>query len=392
MMNPVAWPLLALTLGHMFSNAVRTLPAVASDVLARDLALTPEALAGITGAFPAAFAAAMIPVGVALDRWGVKPVALALLAISAVGTAIAAMAPSAATMLLAQIVLGIGCSGMMMCPMTYAARAVPQERFSVWAGLIQGVGNSGMILSASPLAWLVEAQGWRAGFWACLGIVAAGAVAVSLTVKGERPPPRQGRSAWADAKEVMALAVTPRLRGLMALAFCSFGAVLGVRGLWGGPWLMEVKGMGRVPAGNLLLGVTFALVVGPAFAGWVVSRVGHLRWLLVGGHLLAAGLIVALVAGGPLGFPAWADGLILTGFGLAIAFQILCFALLRSLVRPEEAGRALSAQNIFFFGGAAVLQGVSGISASFGGVAAALLTFAVALVLCCGLFLRWQKA
>ena len=381
-MNPVALPLLALTLGHMFSNAVRTLPAVAGDVLARDLAISPEALAGITGAFPAAFAAAMIPVGVAL----------VLLAIAAVGTVLAALAPSASTMLLAQIVLGIGCSGMMMCPMTYAARAVPQERFPVWAGMVQSVGNSGMILSASPLAWLVEVQGWRAGFVACLGIVAIGVVAVSLTVRNDRPQPVPGRSAWGDAKDVMRVALSPRLRGLMALAFVSFGAVLGVRGLWGGPWLMEVKGMGRVPAGNLLLGVTLALVVGPAFAGWVVSRVGHLRLLLIGGHLLAAALIVLLVAGGPLAFPAWVDGLILTGFGLAIAFQILCFALLRSLVRPEEAGRALSAQNIFFFGGAAVLQGISGISASFGGVAAALLTFAAALVIASALFLRWQKA
>ncbi|MBS7810211.1 MFS transporter [Roseococcus pinisoli] len=390
-MNPVAWPLLALTLGHMFSNAVRTLPAVASDVMARDLAVSAEALAGITGAFPAAFAAAMIPVGVALDRWGVKPVSLSLLAIAAVGTVLAALAPSASTMLLAQIVLGMGCSGMMMCPMTYAARAVPQERFSVWAGLVQSVGNSGMILSASPLAWLVEAQGWRAGFLACLGIVAIGALAVSLTVRHDRPVPVPGRSAWGDAKDVMRVAVSPRLRGLMAVAFVSFGAVLGVRGLWGGPWLMEAKGMGRVAAGNLLLGVTFALVVGPAFAGWVVGRVGHLRLLLVGGHLLAAALIVALVIGGPLAFPAWVDGLILTGFGLAIAFQILCFTLLRSLVRPEEAGRALSAQNIFFFGGAAVLQGISGIAAGFGGVAAALLTFAAALVIASLLFLRWQR-
>ncbi|MDB5415915.1 MAG: transporter [Rubritepida sp.] len=391
-MNPVAWPLLALTLGHMFSNAVRTLPAVASDVLARDLAISHEALAGITGAFPAAFAAAMIPVGVALDRYGVRPVALTLLAIAALGAALAALAPSASTMLLAQIVLGIGCSGMMMCPMTYAARAVSRERFGLWAGLIQGVGNSGMILSASPLAWLIEERGWRAGFWACIGIAAIGFVAVLVTVKGDRPEPDARRSIWADAREVMAIALSPRLRGLMALAFCSFGAVLGVRGLWGGPWLMEMKGMGRIPAGNLLLGCTLALVAGPALVGWLVGRFGHLRRLLVGGHLMAAALIVALVAGGPLGFPAWLDGVILTAFGLSISFQILCFALLRNLVRPEEAGRALSAQNIFFFGGAAVLQAISGISAGIGGVGAALLTFAAALVLCCALFLRWQKA
>ena len=88
----VALPILALTLGHVFSNAVRTLPAVAADVLSRDFGLTPEGLAAITGAFPAAFAVAMIPVGVALDRWGVRRTALVLLAIGVCGSLLASLA------------------------------------------------------------------------------------------------------------------------------------------------------------------------------------------------------------------------------------------------------------------------------------------------------------
>ena len=391
-MNPIAVPLLALTLGHVFSNAVRTLPAVATDVLTRDLAISAETLAGITGAFPAAFAAAMIPVGVGLDRYGVKPVALTLMAIAVVGSALAALAPSAGSLLLAQIVLGIACSGMMMCPMTHAARAVPQAQFGLWAGMIQGLGNSGMLLTASPLAWLVEVSGWRAGFWACAVLAVMAWVAVFLTVRHERPVAAARVSIWQNAREVMAFATAPRLRGLMALAFVSFGAVLGVRGLWGGPWLMDIKAMSRIEAGHVLLACTIMLVIGPAVAGWLVGRFGHLRRLLVGGHLAAAAFVALLVLGGPLGFPAWADGLLLVLFGASITFQILCFALLRSLVRPEEAGRALSAQNIFFFGGAAVLQGLSGVAATLGGVAAALLTFAVALVAGVALFLRWQRA
>jgi predicted MFS family arabinose efflux permease len=390
-LNPIAVPLLALTLGHVFSNAVRTLPAVATDVLTRDLTISAETLAAITSAFPAAFAAAMIPVGVGLDRYGVKPVALTLMAIAVLGSAMAALAPSAATLLLAQIVLGIACSGMMMCPMTYAARAVPQAQFGLWAGLVQGFGNSGMLLSASPLAWLVEVAGWRAGFWACAGLALFAWAAVFLTVRHERPEAAARVSIWQNALEVMNFATSPRLRGLMALAFVSFGAVLGVRGLWGGPWLMDIKGMGRIEAGHVLLACTVTLVAGPAVAGWLVSRFGHLRRLLVGGHLAAAGFILLLVLGGPFGFPPWLDGLLLVLFGASITFQILCFALLRSLVRPEEAGRALSAQNIFFFGGAAVLQGLSGAAAAVGGVAAALLTFALALVIGCALFLRWQR-
>ncbi|MBY0338736.1 MAG: MFS transporter [Acetobacteraceae bacterium] len=384
------WALLALALGHVFSNAVRTLPAVAADVLSLDLAVSKEALAAITGAFPAAFALAMVPVGVALDRYGVRPVSLTLLTISFVGAVLAALASTAPAMLVAQIVLGIGCSGMLMCPMTYAAKTLDVQRFGLWSGLIQAIGNSGMLLTASPLAWLIEAVDWRAGFWACAALALLAALAVRSTVPRMAPPAGPPRRLLDDAREVLRIAAAPHLRGLMALAFVSFGAVLGVRGLWGGPWLMDVKEMARVPAGHVLLAGTVALVVGPAIAGFTLSRFGHLRAQLVGGHLVAAALIVLLVLGAPLGFAPWLDAVLLVGFALAITYQVVCFALLRGLVRPEEAGRAMSAMNIFFFGGAAVLQWLSGGAAALGGVAAALLTFAAALVLGCLLFLRWQ--
>jgi predicted MFS family arabinose efflux permease len=388
--NPVHLALLALTLGHVFSNATRTLPAVAADLMTRDLAVSAEALAALTGAFPAAFALAMVPVGVALDRYGVRRVSLALLAVAGVGAALAALAPGAGTFLLAQIVLGAGCSGMLMAPMTHAARALPQKDFALWSGLIQGLGNTGMLLSASPLAWLVEAAGWRAGFWACVALATLAATAVALTLR-EAPPARDpARTLLGDARAVVSFVAAPRLRGLFAIAFVSFGAVLGLRGLWGGPWLMEVKGLSRIEAGHVLLIGTAALVAGPALAGWTVARIGRLPLLLAGGHVLAALCILALLAGGPLGSPAWLDTLAMAVFGLAISFQVLCFAELRNRVRPEEAGRALSAQNIYFFGGAAVLQALSGLAALAGGVAAALFTFALALLLGAALYWRWR--
>ena len=386
----VALALLALTLGHVFSNAVRTLPAVAADVLTRDLAITAETLAAITGAFPAAFALARVPVGVALDRYGVRPVSLTLLTLGGCGAVLAAVAPSAGTMLLAQIVLGAGCSGMLMAPITHAAQTLGQREFGLWSGLIQAMGNSGMLLSASPLAFLVEALGWRAGYWACVGLAGLAFAAVFVTLRAAPPRPAPERTLLGDTRAVLRLAVAPHLRGLFAIAFVSVGAVLGLRGLWGGPWLMEVKGMARIPAGHVLLAGTVALVLGPALAGWVASRFGRLPLLLAGGHVLAALCILGLLAAGHLQGPVWLDAALLFLFGLAISFQVLCFALLRPRVAPEEVGRALSAQNIHFFGGAAVLQALSGVAALAGGIGAALLTFALALLLGSALFWRWR--
>ncbi|WP_240046554.1 MFS transporter [Paracraurococcus ruber] len=388
-------PILALTLGHVFSNAVRTLPAVAADVLSRDLGLAPEALAALTGAFPAAFALAMVPVGVGLDRWGVRRTALVLMAIGMAGCALAALAPGPATMLIAQCVLGMGCAGALMCPMTYAARAMDAHRFGLWSGVIQAVGNSGMLLSASPLALLVEWQGWRAGFWACGGLAALAFLAVAATVR-QPPPVRAGhRSAWQDTREILAIAASPGLRAPMTIAFASFAVVLGVRGLWGGPWLMEAKGLTRIEAGNVLLLVALALVAGPAIAGLVQRLVGRPVVLLAGSHILVGLLVLLLPAGGPGGWlglqPAGFDAAVMVAIGLVISFQILIFAQVRAAVPAEQTGRALSANNIAFFGGAAVLQAVSGLAAGWGGTGAALATFGLALLLC-SLGYLWLQA
>ena len=60
---------------------------------------------------------------------------------------------------MAQLVLGIANSGMLMCPMTLAAKQLPPERFGLWSGGILSLGNTGMLLSASPLAYVVEQLG-----------------------------------------------------------------------------------------------------------------------------------------------------------------------------------------------------------------------------------------
>lgn len=394
----IGLPILALTLGHIFSNAVRTIPAIAADVLTRDLGITEEGLALLTGAFPLAFALVMLPVGVALDRYGVKRTALGLLAVGVLGALLAALARGPLAMLAGQVVLGIGCSGMLMCPTTHAARTMDAKGFALWSGLILALGNMGMLLTASPLALLVEWQGWRAGFLAAAALAGLAMLFVLLTVRRDAPARGAGRtSLGADLRQVWMIATSTALRPLLVFAFASLASVLGLRGLWGGPWLMEVKGLTRIEAGNILLLATLALVVGPAIAGAVHRALGRTVALMAASHVVAAALVLLMLAGGPGGpvsalfgvaaMPAGWDAALLVGFGLSITFQVLVFSLARAAVPPEQTGKALSGANIAFFGGAAALQGLSGLAAGIGGVPAAILTFALALLACTAGFL-----
>ena len=382
-------PIIALALGHVISNMVRTLPAITADMLGRDLDVTSQGLASLTGTYNLSFALAQIPIGVALDRFGVRRVALVLLAVIILGAVLAALAGGAAGFLLGQVVLGLGCAGMLICPVTYAAKNLSAPRFGLWSGLIQALGNCGMLLSASPLALLVDSAGWRAGYWAsaAFGLVVLGIVALLVH---DQPSPDRSRSLATEAREVLRLMATRSIRGAAILAFASFAAVIGIRGLWGGPWLMEAKGLTRIEAGNVLLLATSALVIGPALWGIADRRIGHRRALLITGHLAAAACLALVALGGPAGplgtLPSGWDAAMLLAFGLSISVQPLVFAMARSAVPANQTGKAMSAVNLAFFSGAALLQAASGPVVAGGGIGAGLVFFALAVAVSTSLF------
>lgn len=382
--------LLALACGHMLSTLLRTIPAVSLDVMAADFRTAPQTLGSLTSIYHFAFAASQIPVGAAMDRFGVRPVSLSLLAGTIVGALASGLATGPESFVFAQLLLGIATSGMLMCPMTLAAKQMSAARFGLWSGIILSIGNIGMLLSASPLAFVVEQFGWRAGFWISAGLGAAVALAVFLLVPKQPAEHADPSSPLSQMAEVLRIGLSRPLRGLIALALVSLAATLVLRGLWGGPWLMEVKALGRVEAGNVLGLFTLALIIGPVLMGMLDRAFGHRREVLAATHGLAALLLALTAAGAPnyplsdlLGVgavPARIDAALFVLMGIAISTQPLLFGMTRQLAGAQNAGKALSAINLAFFLGTALMQSLTGVVATIFGLPAVLLFMAAALI------------
>ncbi len=349
--------LLLLALGHTISNLVRTLPAITTDVLAESFSVTPGDVAAMTGVFHLAFAVGQIPVGVALDRFGIKRVFMALISTVVIGSLLAAVAQNSVGFVLSQAVLGLGCSGMLLCPLTYAAKNLSNVNFALWSALVLAVGNSGMLLSASPMALVIEALGWRSAFIASAALAATVALTAWLGVRSQRENSRLTSSLSSEFRQVARIGSSRELRGVVILAFVSFAVVIGVRGMWAGPWLMEVKQMSRVEAGNIMLILTLMLISMPMLVSLVDRRTGRTGLLLVSGHLIAGMALLALPFG--RGLAPLYDLSLLVAFGIAISVQPLLFVLGRQSVGSSDAGKALAAVNLAFFAGAATIQALS---------------------------------
>lgn len=293
--------------------------------------------------------------------------------------------------------LGIATSGMLMCPMTLAAKQLSAARFGLWSGAILSIGNIGMLLSSSPLAFVVDHYGWRAGFW----IAAAGGVVVALAVFAlvpNQPAEHKDESSpLSQMIEVLRLGLSRPLRGLIALALVSLASSLVLRGLWGGPWLMQIKGLSRVEAGNQLGAYTLAMIAGPLCIGMIDRRIGRRRELVAGTHTIAALLVVLMALGAPHYAVAWLFGVavmppqydlvLFVLIGLATSAQPLLFGMCRQLVDAQTAGKALAAVNLAFFLGTALMQSITGAVAAFAGLPAVLLFMAAALLVGVMIFL-----
>jgi MFS family permease len=388
-LRSLAMALLTLAFGHMLSTLLRTIPAVSLDLMAADFHLKPQALASLTSIYPFAFAAAQIPVGAAMDRFGVRPVSLSLLAGTVVGSVVAGFATGPASFALGQLLLGISTSGMLMCPMTLAAKNLSAARFGLWSGAILSIGNIGMLLSSSPLAIVIDHYGWRAGFWlsAVAGILIISAVFVF--VPNQPAEHKDDSTPLQQMVAVLRLGLSRPLRGLIALALVSLAISLVLRGVWGGPWLMDLKGLSRVEAGNQLGAFTLAMIVGPLCIGMIDRKLGHRRELVGFSHLIAA-LLLALMALGAPHYPVSAlfgvtvmppqyDLVLFVLIGLSTSAQPLLFGMSRQLVDAQTAGKALAAINLAFFLGAALVQSITGAVAAFAGLPAVLLFMAAAL-------------
>ena len=393
--------LVALACGHMLSTLLRTIPAVSLDLMAADFGIDPQALASLTSIYPFAFAAAQIPVGAAMDRFGVRPVSLSLLAGTVFGAVASGFATGPASFAVGQFILGVATSGMLMCPMTLAAKQLSASRFGLWSGAILSIGNIGMLLSSSPLAFVVDAYGWRAGFW----ISAIGGVAVALAVFALVPQQaaehKDDSSPLSQMIEVLRLGLSRPLRGLIALALVSLATSLVLRGLWGGPWVMQVKSLSRVEAGNPLGAFTLAMIVGPLLIGMIDRRLGRRRDLVAGTHMAGALLLALMALGAPhyavsilFGLPVMPsqyDLVLFVLIGLATSAQPLLFGMSRQLVDAQMAGKALAAVNLAFFLGAALMQSVTGAVAALAGLPAVLLFMATALLVGTLIFLAYTR-
>jgi ParB/RepB/Spo0J family partition protein len=333
----------------------RTINAVMAAPLATALGLGADGLGLLTSVYFLTFAAAQIPVGVLLDRYGPRRVQSALLVVAAVGSALFAVSDHFWMLLVGRALIGLGIASAMTGGLKALVHWFPGDRVPLLNGLMVMLGALGAVTATLPADLLLDWIGWRELFGLLAGLTAASAVMIYLIVPGATPVASGVVSA--GLRKVYA---DPRFWRVAPLSASCIGTAWALQGLWAAQWFKDVEGLDRAGVVFHLFAMAVALSLGAILLGVAADR---LRRRGVGpGSLLglvAAAFIAtqfALILRLPL--PSYLQWAVVAAVGAA---TVLSFAILAEYFPKQLAGRANGALNLFHIAAAFVVQYATGV-------------------------------
>lgn len=358
----VALMIAALIGIYMISQFFRNSIGVVGPDLARDFDLRASDLSWLSSIFFFVFALAQIPVGVALDRYGPRPVMLTTAAVALLGAAVFAVAPGYFGLLLGRALLGVGCSSFYMGALMIYAREFPPARFGQLTGMQLGAGSLGTLVATAPLAWAAQAWGWRGAFWGVAAISAAMTLLVILFVYegAEARRLRESRAeSFAESLRGVARAMrVPEFWTLFYMQLTVYSPFAAVLGLWGAPWLAQVHGVAPEGRGRLLFAMALAQIAGLFFWG-ALDR--PMRSYKRPATLAMLGAIAALALAALVDMPSGGLLAFCIAFGFLSAGSPLVTAHGKYLFPADLTARGLTLMNIGTIGGVWVQQFLTGL-------------------------------
>lgn len=276
----------AMAIAYVLSQFFRSFLAVLTPALMADLAISKAELSLASGAWFASFALMQFAVGMALDRYGPKRTTALMFGVFGGGGALLFAAATAPWMIILALgLIGAGCAPMLMAGMFVFARSFPPARLAVLTACFMAVGSAGNVVGTTPLAAAADAYGWRGVIFA-IGLFAI-AVALALLAL-VRDPPRDPLAADHVGGFAGFLAVIriSRLWPVIPLIALGHAPMIGILGLWSGPYLSDVYGADALTIGHTTFFMSIAVVGGSLLYG-LLDTVFARKWLIVLGNASA---------------------------------------------------------------------------------------------------------
>jgi sugar phosphate permease len=359
-----------LALSYILVYFHRLCPAVVAVDMMRDLHAGGTLLGLLGSAYFYPYALMQLPAGLLSDSWGPRRTITLFFAVAFAGSLLLGLAPSVTWAIAGRTLVGLGVSMLFVPTMKVLAEWFRIREFATMTGILMAMGGIGTLSAATPLALLSTWIGWRLSFVVVGILTSVLAILVWLFVRDRpadlgwpSPSEPSGRSSEAirlveGIKRVLAY---PRFWPIAIWFFFNCAVFFSFGGLWGGPYLMQVYGLTKAQAGQILSMLAIGMIVGSPMLSILSNRVfqGRKPVIVLSSFILLC--LAALLAFYTDELPLKGLYLICLGIGIfSSAIVVIGFTTTKELFPVQIAGTSTGLVNIFPFAGGAVFQPLLG--------------------------------
>lgn len=334
----------------------RTINALIAGPLTSELGLDAANLGLLTSVYFLTFAAAQIPIGALLDRYGPRRVQSILLLIAAAGAALFAASQRFLPLVVGRAMIGLGVAASLTAGLKAVVLWFPKERVALLNGCMIMLGALGAVTATTPAERLLGWIAWRGLFELLAMATALAAAIIYFTV----PEPIARQANCSSPASLRTIYADRRFWKIAPLSATCVGSAWALQGLWAAAWFTDVERLSREALIEHLFIMALAVSVGALVLGAVADRlcrhgVGPETLLAV---VAAASIAAQLALVFRLPLPTVLPWSVVAAVGVG---TVLSYAILAEYFPKELAGRANAALNVFHLGWAFVVQYATGL-------------------------------
>jgi sugar phosphate permease len=343
-------------------SSQRTAPGLITDQIMLDFNVTATTIGLLTSIQFFVYTSLQIPMGIMADRFGPNFFLISGALLTGLGTILYSLGTHEVVLFMARVLTGTGDATIWVNMVLILGQWFNAKEFTKLIGVTAMMGSLGFLVATVPFSLFIDFVGWRGAFFS-VGLLLCSCAILLYFVLLKKPKQtlfikkEKGREkTWALVCRIFSS------RQAWALLLCHFGIVgtyVGFISSWGVPYGMNVYGMTRSDASQLIMIGLIGALIGAPLAGWISSKLDMIKrpYVVVHVILLLTWSIFLLFKGNPPFL------LLITLFfiiGLAYGANALTFAAVRQSFPIIEAGIVSGFANTGGFLSAVLLPSIFG--------------------------------
>ncbi|MCH1624619.1 MFS transporter [Ferdinandcohnia quinoae] len=352
---------------YLLMASQRTAPGLITDQVMRDFNVTASTIGLLTSIQFFVYTGLQIPMGIMADRYGPNFFLIIGALLTGIGTIIYSLGTHELVLFLARILTGIGDATIWVNMVLILSQWFSAKEFVRLIGLAGMTGSLGFLLATVPFSEWIVLLGWRGAFFSAgILLILCGILLYFVLLK----KPKQiflaeleieKKEIHREKTQVLLCRIFSN-RQAWALFFCHFGVVgayVGFISSWAVPYGMDVYGMTRSDASQLIMIGLIGALIGAPLTSWISSRLETIKrpYIVVHIMILLSWSVFLLFNGNP---PLFLLIILFFTIGFGYGASALTFAIVRQSFPMKESGIVSGFANTGGFLSAVLLPSVFG--------------------------------